>query len=133
VTANTTFTPNVLEDLAGNPLPNSPRTQADISLEYYSDFENFEIKSRVQYAYTDERWFNEFQEDISYQSSTTVLNANVLFRFENSDWSLNIWGRNLTDETILSHVNVTSSTIGHALLATLMPPRTYGLTASYEF
>jgi iron complex outermembrane receptor protein len=133
VTANTTFTPNVLEDLAGNPLPNSPRTQADVSLEHYSDFENFEIKSRVQYAYTDERWFNEFQEDISYQSSTTVLNANVLFRFENSDWSLNIWGRNLTDETILSHVNVTSSTIGHALLATLMPPRTYGLTASYEF
>jgi iron complex outermembrane receptor protein len=133
ITSNTTFTPGVLEDLAGNPLPNAPETQLDVSLEHVAELGSFDIETRLQVVYTDERWFNEFQEDIAYQEATTVVNANALFRFANGDWTLNMWGRNLTDETIISHVNVTSSAIGHARLATLMPPRTYGVTIGYNF
>ena len=133
VTANTTFTPGVLENLRGNPLPNSPETQADLSLQYANEFESFDVETRVQVVYTDERWFNEFQEDIAYQEATTVVNANALFRLGDGDWTFNLWGRNLTDETIISHVNVTSSAIGHARLATLMPPRTFGATVGYSF
>jgi iron complex outermembrane receptor protein len=133
ITQNTTFDPGVDINLKGNPLPNSPRTQVDLALEHSAALNGLDIQSRLQVVYTDERWFNEFKEDIAYQEATTVINANALVTFPNERWTLNIWGRNLTDEEIISHVNVTSSAIGHALLATLMDPRTYGVTVGYEF
>ena len=133
ITQNTTFQPGVDIDLKGNPLPNSPKTQVDLTLEHVANLSDFDIQSRFQVVYTDERWFNEFKEDISYQESTTVINANALVTFPDERWTLNLWGRNLTDEEIISHINVTSSAIGHALLATLMEPRTYGVTLAYDF
>jgi iron complex outermembrane receptor protein len=133
ITQNTTFAPGVDIDLKGNSLPNSPKTQADLTLEHIADLNGFDIQSRFQVVYTDERWFNEFQEDISYQESTTVINANALVTFPDERWTLNLWGRNLSDEEIISHINITSSAIGHARLATLMDPRTYGVTIGYEF
>ncbi len=133
ITQNTTFAPNVDVDLSGNPLPNAPELQGDLSLEHKLYVGEHSIQSRVQAVYTDERWFNEFQEDISYQEATTTFNANVLLTSSDERWTLNFWGRNLSDEEIISHINITSSAIGHARAATLLSPRTYGATIGYNF
>lgn len=133
LTENTTFAPGVQISLAGNPLPNTPEFQGDITLRYETDYRGWSVDSRVQAIFTDERWFNEFQEDIAYQDATTTLNANMQIRFPSDQWSLNFWGRNLSNEEIISHINVTSSAIGHMRAATIMEPRTFGATIEYEF
>ena len=91
------------------------------------------VSSYVQGVYTSERWFNEFQEGISYQDATTVFNANVSFTSPDDKWKVNVWARNLTDEFIYSHINVTSSAIGHMRAATFMNPRMFGVTVGYHF
>lgn len=132
-TQNTTFAPNVDINLKGNPLPNTPKLQGNVSLEHELDQGSFYVQSRVNLVYTGERWFNEFQEDIAYQDATTTLNANILLTSADDQWTLNFWARNLTNEEIISHINITSNVIGHARLATLMEPRTYGVTLGYNF
>ncbi len=134
LTENTTFAPGVTVDLAGNPLPNSPKWHADIALAYEGVIgDGWTVNGRVQGVYTDKRWFNEFRESISFQDETFQLNANLRIGNPGGRYYVNIWGRNLTDEFIISHINVTSSAIGHMRLATFMQPRTFGATFGFEF
>lgn len=132
-TANTTFSNDII-DVGGNSLPNSPEFQSDLTLEYQMQLnDSWSALLRVQGVYASERYFNEFEEDISHQDSTTKLNANLLLTSEDGQWSLNVWGRNLTDEYSAAHVNVSSSAIGHATFGGLTPPRTYGVTLGFNF
>jgi hypothetical protein len=65
-----------------------------------------------------------------------MLNANVLW--ENGDWSLNVWGRNLTDELTVTRGFGTFGNDPRKDYA-LEPyyqfgePRTVGATISYRF
>jgi len=134
ITQNTTVAPGVDIDLSGNALPTTPELTTDVALEYETDVtDNWSAKFKVQGVYTDERWFNEFQEDIAYQEDTFVVNANIVLKTHDDVWSVNIWGRNLTDEDIISHINVGSSALGHMRTATLQEPATYGVTLGYNF
>lgn len=134
ITSNTTFTPDIEENLKDNPLPNAPKLQLDLSVEYELVLNNgWSGRYKIQSIFTDERWFNEFQEDIAYQESTVTLNSHFLITSPEDRWTLNFWGRNLTDEDILSHINVTSSVVGHMRAATFTQPRTYGATLGYTF
>ncbi len=133
-TANPTTAPGTQVNLKGNPLPNAPEVQADLSLEYAWDMtDNWSVNARLQGVYTDERWFNEFQEAISYQDDTFSTNANILIASGDGHWTLNLWGRNLTDEDIITHVNVGSATLGFLRVGTFYDPRTYGATLGYTF
>lgn len=133
VTANTTFAPEEEINLKGNRLPNTPEVQLDLGVRYDTSLGDWMVSSYVQGVYTSERWFNEFQEGISYQDATTVFNANVSFTSPDDKWKVNVWARNLTDEFIYSHINVTSSAIGHMRAATFMNPRMFGVTVGYHF
>ncbi|NHO65808.1 TonB-dependent receptor [Aestuariicella hydrocarbonica] len=134
LTENTTFAPGVEINLDGNTLPNTPKLASDLSLEYETDvFDNWTARFKVQGVYTSERWFNEFEEDIAYQESTFVVNANMVFKTHDEKWSVNLWGKNLTDEEIISHINVGSSALGHMRTATFQDPMTFGATLGYQF
>ncbi|GAB3114681.1 TonB-dependent receptor [Aestuariicella hydrocarbonica] len=134
LTQNSTFAPGVDISLKGNSLPNSPEFNTDLSFEYEFDvIANWSAKFKVQGVYTSERWFNEFQEDIAYQDETFVVNANLVLRSDDERWSINLWGRNITDEEIISHINVGSAALGFMRTATLQEPATYGATLGYRF
>jgi iron complex outermembrane receptor protein len=134
VTANTTFAPDTEINLSGNTLPNTPKLQTDLGLRYDSEFENgWLLSAYLQGIYTSERYFNEFSESIASQDATFTVNANINFTSPDELWTVNLWTRNMTDEFIYSHVNVTSSAIGHMRAATFMNPRMFGITLGYQF
>ncbi|NIB43406.1 TonB-dependent receptor [Pseudomaricurvus alkylphenolicus] len=133
-TQNTTFEPGVDVNLKGNSLPNTPELNTDLSLQYELDISsNWSAKFKLQGIYTTERWFNEFQEDIAHQDETFVINANVVLKTHDDRWSINLWGRNLGNDDIISHINVGSAALGHMRTATLQEPATYGATLGYKF
>jgi iron complex outermembrane receptor protein len=134
ITENTTFAPGVDVNLKGNTLPNTPELTTDLALEYEMDISDiWSTRMKLQGVYTSERWFNEFEEDIAYQESTFVVNANMVFKTHDEKWSINLWGKNLTDEDIISHINVGSSALGHMRTATFQEPKTFGATLGYQF
>jgi len=134
ITSNTTFTPNVLQDLAGNRLTNAPKFQGDLSFAYETALiSDWSIDGQVRGIYVSDRFFNEFNESIAHQDATFNLNANIQVASSAHRFYVNLWGRNLTDEFVLSHVNVGSSALGFMRTATLMPPRTFGITVGSRF
>jgi iron complex outermembrane recepter protein len=133
-TSNPTFAPNTPVNLSGNPLPSTPKWQGEVALSYDMFLDNgWSTGFKLQGIYTDERWFNEFKENVAYQDSTFVVNANVMIRTKDEKWSLNLWGRNLGDEDKLAHVSVSSAPVGFMRNAAWEPPRTYGATIGYNF
>lgn len=134
LTQNSTFAPGVDVNLKGNTLPNTPELNTDLSLEYEFDvFDSWSARIKVQGIYSAERWFNEFEEDVAYQDDTFVVNSNVLLTSDDDQWSINFWGRNITDEKIISHINVGSQALGFMRTATFQAPATYGVTLGYRF
>ncbi|MGY8850642.1 MAG: hypothetical protein ACKVKX_07960, partial [Pseudomonadales bacterium] len=63
--------------------------------------------------------------------SRTVLQANLAITNMDEKWSLNIWGKNLTDEFfyVYRQVMPACNCIGGGATA----PRTYGATVAYNF
>ena len=76
------------------------------------------------------RTYEEFNDDRLASDAYTLVDANVLFTSANERFTVNLWGKNLTDEFVWagSFSVSTSRTIG----GTIMPPRSYGLTLGYN-
>jgi iron complex outermembrane receptor protein len=60
-----------------------------------------------------------------------MLDATVLYSAPGGHWTGSVWMKNITNELVWagSFSVSTSRTIG----GTLMPPRTFGVTAGYKF
>jgi iron complex outermembrane receptor protein len=60
-----------------------------------------------------------------------MLDANIMYEDPNGQFSLNAWVKNLTDELV--YAGSFSVSTSRAIGGTLMPPRTFGVTAGYAF
>ena len=65
------------------------------------------------------------------QDGFTLYDANLLYAGAGGKFTLNFWGKNLSDEMIVSGIYVTST--ARTITGTYLPPRTYGVTAGYKF
>jgi iron complex outermembrane recepter protein len=64
------------------------------------------------------------------QKSYAKINLGVRWDAPNERYSVKLWANNLTNEEIISY----SSTLGDGTRdVTYQPPRTYGVTVSYDF
>jgi iron complex outermembrane receptor protein len=63
------------------------------------------------------------------QKPYTTLNAVASWKPANARWKVEVWGRNLTDKDYLISVYEDATTDG----AGYAPPRTYGVSVSYNF
>jgi iron complex outermembrane receptor protein len=59
------------------------------------------------------------------------VNANISVTSPDGRWTVNAWGKNLTDETIYVGTFILNSSRTNA--GFLAPPRTYGVTVGYNF
>jgi len=121
-----------LEDLSGN----RPRDTPDWSTELAGTY-TWPLTSGASVAFTgsvasrDKQYYTEFNDDVTSADSYTLYDANLLYTAPDGKFSLNLWGKNLSDEMILSGVYVTST--ARTITGTYLPPRTYGVTAGYKF
>jgi iron complex outermembrane receptor protein len=59
------------------------------------------------------------------------VDARVTYSAPGERFFVNLWGKNLTDEDILT--TTFPIPLSGAIVATWAPPRTYGITAGYNF
>lgn len=120
------------EDLTGNRPRNTPDWTAELSATYewpLTSGASLELTGSV--SSRDKQYYTEFNDEITGQDGFTLYDANLLYTGAGGKFTLNFWGKNLSDEMIVSGIYVTST--ARTITGTYLPPRTYGVTAGYKF
>lgn len=121
-------------DLSGNKLSNAP----EFTVRFAGDYDipvgdSGIVNLRADLNFQDEVFFTEFNNRDAYQPATFTINAGVRFTSANDRWSVDIWGRNLTDEFIITNNIITAPLFNSVRVGSLAPPRTFGATLGFNF
>ncbi len=119
------ITPQFVQ-LGGQPLPNSPKWSFNGTYEHNFILDSgASITPQLNLKYIDDSYVTVPPIPMSNQPSYTLFNAGMLVSSLSGQWSLNLYGKNLTNEV------VKSAAIGMAL--SVQSPRTYGMTINIKF
>lgn len=116
-------------NVAGNTLPRAPDVTANLSARYQFVVGSAGGIASVGYTYRGEQYFNPDNRENSRQGAYGLLNASLDLDI-NENWSIGIWGQNLTDELYRGMRGVSFLGIPFSLY---MQPRTYGAEVAYRF
>lgn len=133
VSADALSLPNaIVQDLRGKRLPQSSEWTASARIEYAIDLAGGgSITLKADTDYRSEMFFSAFNLDRISQPSRSLYNANIQYSSPDERFTLNLWGKNLSDELV--YTGLAGINTSRLILATYMPPRTYGITAGYRF
>lgn len=67
--------------------------------------------------------------DNFWQENYTIWNASLSYEPDGGQWSVSVYGKNLSEELVIGQ----SNQAGPNVVGVLQNPRTYGITASYRF
>ncbi len=117
-------------DYDGNALPYAPELTAYAALDVnYPLLRDTELSLHVDYSYSDGYFSNPNNAATHEVDDFYEVNARIgLQRRDN--WSVFIWGKNLTDERYLRYRDISFLGIPRGYFA---PPRTYGLSVTFTY
>ena len=124
--------PGTLSNLSGNSLRQAPEWTAFVRGEY--DFmlgNGGALTFGAQASYKSEQFYTEFNDDITSQDDYTLVDLNLRYTAPNEQLTVNLWGRNVTDELVRS--TGYDNALGRTITYTYLPPATYGITIGYDF
>ena len=121
-----------ITDLSGNTLPNAPESTAKLGLTWEGAIGGGTLTVRGEAYYQDDVYFTEWNREDAYQKSYEQINASVDYSW-NDQWLLSLWGRNLSDEEVMSNNIITAPLYDSLRVGAVLPPRTYGATVTYQF
>ena len=122
----------LIEDLRGNNLRQAPEWSTYIRGEYDFHLNTYgTLTFGADYSYTAEQFFTEFNDPITGQDAYSLVNANMLYTAPGEQFTVNFWGRNVTDEIVRGGSFVSAT--GQTVVATLQAPAMYGVTVGYKF
>jgi iron complex outermembrane recepter protein len=131
-TNNPLYPSPVLEDLSGNVMKQSPELSWNIHGQYDLPLSNGgNLGFGAEVSYKDEQYFTEFNDEVDREDDYTLVNANIKYTSPDERFFVNVWGKNLGDETVYTGRFVIGSVV--TIGGTLLPPRTYGATIGYSF
>ncbi len=115
--------------IGGNQLARTPKTMLSAGLEYRDEIGEWEYALRGDVSYQDKQYAEVL--NLAYLPSRTLLDLNLTLGLPNRDWTVSLWGKNVTDEDYVSN----SFVIGFAnnYGASLAPGATWGMTVRYDF
>ena len=125
--------PATPQQLRGNHLVQAPewawtaRGEYDFPLPYAG----WNGQLAFEAAYKSQVFFTQFNYDALGQDGVTTYNAYMKFTSADGAWSLNLWGKNLSDEDIYTGTFIINGSRTNAGM--LAPPRTFGVTLGYSF
>ena len=122
-----------IKDLSGNTLPNAPEYTFKLGLNYQASIIGGDLLLRGEYYYQDDVYFTEWNRQDAYQEGYGLLNARAVYTLPGERWSFAVWGRNLADEEIISNNIITAPLYNSLRVGSMLPPRTYGATVSFDF
>jgi len=121
-----------ITDLSGNTLPNAPETTAKLGLTWEGAVGSGVLRVRGEAYYQDDVYFTEWNRTDAYQEAYEQYNATVEYAWSDA-WTVSVWGRNLSDEDVISNNIITAPLYDSLRVGALLPPRTFGATVGYQF
>ena len=124
-------------DLAGNELISAPKISGNISI----DYEVFNIDAgylslNVNANYQDDQWYSVYNDKTGYdnirQQAYALYNGRLSWFGVSEDYTIALWGKNLTDERYDSYAINLQAGFGFDYFQQGMP-RTYGLEVTYRY
>jgi iron complex outermembrane receptor protein len=126
------FQPDLILD--GNEIPNSPAASIGGAVQYRQLItHNLVLFARGELNWRDSYYLN--SENSFKTPSSTLLNARLGIESADGRYGLAIWGKNLTDEDVVSAAGSVPlpPPAGPKLFAVLRDPRTYGVTFNVRY
>ena len=123
-----------LVNLKGNHLSNAPEFTVRGGANYDIPLGSAgKVNVRGDVNWQDRVYFTEFNNADATQASFASVNAGIRYTTASGRWSLDFWGRNLTDHFIITNNIISAPLYSSVRVGSLAPPRTYGVTASVNF
>ena len=120
-------------DLSGYRIPKSPKFTGNIGIQYstdvFKDVGRFIVRAEAYHS--SKQFYTEFNKPQDAQDAYTTYNAFVTWENENSDYSVRLYARNLSDERYFNFV--TATPLSGTTLVTYAPPRQIGIEISADF
>jgi len=121
-------------DLSGNSLPSAPEFSFRIGADYSQPISSSKtLDFGFDYYWQDEIFFTPFNLELSKQESVGRLDLTAGLDINDGTWRVEVFGKNVTDETVRNSGEVTSFILGSSRTFTYSPPRTFGLRLKYQF
>jgi iron complex outermembrane receptor protein len=117
----------VSQDMTNLTLFRTPKRSANIAATYKIPVSFGTVKINTSCSYNSEYFFDAAQ--ITKQDPLTIINASIEWSNHSNDWSVSLWGRNLTDELRLMNANA----IPTGNVYSPADPRTFGLKLTHIF
>lgn len=120
------------QDLAGA----KPNFVSDVVLTGSFDYvrpvmNNKEFTARLGYRYRSDHTTGQDNDSITLQDAFTTIDLSLGIQSDDGVWAVDVWGKNVTDETIANVIFDTPLQTG-SFSAFIEAPRTYGLTVRYK-
>jgi iron complex outermembrane receptor protein len=119
--------------LDGNTLPNAPEYTAKLGLNYETSLTGGTLMLRGEVYYQDDIYFTEWNRPDATQEGYSLVNLKADYALNSEDWVFSAFVRNLADEEIISNNIITAPLYSSLRVGSLLPPRTFGVSASYQF
>ena len=118
----------------GQPLPRTPEFSYRLSVEKHIDMvEARNLSAKLSYVWQDEVNLDAFGTYGANQDSYGLLDATLSYASDDGLWSVDLYGKNLTDEYYKTSVFLFGVSLGAAAQAQIGIPRTYGMRFQRRF
>lgn len=119
-------------DQAGNQLIQAPEWAISGSYEHFFEFSDGGLLiPKVQFLYRSESYFTFFNNPNDRQRPYTTVDLSLSYKPAGADWTVQAYGRNVTDEVILTSASRASFTGTNGYQ--FAPPRTFGVCFTANF
>lgn len=121
-------------NLAGKTLPNAPEWTFRAAGNYDVPLRDLGgLSFHAEANYQSRVYFTEFNNSDATQGARTIIDAFVRYSDPSGHWTLDLWGKNLTDKLVIANNIVAAALFGYPRVGSLLPPRTFGATLGYKF
>ena len=123
-------------NFAGHRLVQTPDHTFNLGGQYVWKTRFGEVTPRLDIFRSGDLFFLSANNALDRQSAYTLVDANITWRSTNGRYSVQLFGRNLTDETVISNDGLQSNTLGVGFGMdnyAYYPPRTLGVRVGADF
>lgn len=121
------------KNLDGNNLPGTPETTFNFGAEYTWEGvfkDSWDIRLRGDYYYQADAFSRVFNTNRDVLESWDNINLSLELVNTENDWSIEVFGKNITDEEVITGAYLTDDSSGLFTNVFLNEPSTYGVTIS---
>ena len=128
----TDFATGATADYSHNTLPRAPERKQNIGAQYTLPVSDvLEWFVRVDYTSQSKMFFEASNTPFEVQPSYNLVDGRVALRAPDGAWEFALWGKNLTDELVKTHIVAFAPY--RQILNTYQAPRTYGMTVTFHW